>query len=274
MALRRLDLRGLHRQPQGAASDALRARRRVQDRSSDAVRHPRRGAGRRRRRPPATDPSSSTASCVDELRVPDEEIQAALRRIPADLQEALDVAHDRILAYHAHEAGDRQTEDFESDGIRVRHLVRPVARAGCYAPGRPGPLPVDRADVRRSGPGGRRRGDRPVRAARAGRADRRRLAGRGGGGRGRRGLSGGRGPGHRGHGLRHRVDRGGRRHRRSGQPLRGRGQAPGVGDGRGGLGLRRPVRGGGDRRPRARRPSWPPSTWSSRPSTGPTAWPG
>ena len=59
-----------------------------------------------------------------------------------------------------------------------------------------------------------------------------------------------------------------------GQPLRGRGQAPGVGRGRGGLGLRRPVRGGGHRRRRTPRPSWPPSTWSSRPSTAPTDWPG
>jgi histidinol dehydrogenase len=47
----------------------------------------------------------------------------------------LDIAHDRILAYHAHESGDPPTDDFESGGIEVRHLVRPVARAGCYAPG-------------------------------------------------------------------------------------------------------------------------------------------
>ncbi len=72
---------------------------------------------------------------IDELRVPEGEIQAALRRVPADLQDALDVAHDRILSYHAHESGDPSTEDFESGGIEVRHLVRPVARAGCYAPG-------------------------------------------------------------------------------------------------------------------------------------------
>jgi histidinol dehydrogenase len=72
---------------------------------------------------------------LDELRVPEEEIQAALRRVPAGLQEALDVAHDRILAYHAHEAGDAVADDFESGGISVRHLIRPVSRAGCYAPG-------------------------------------------------------------------------------------------------------------------------------------------
>jgi histidinol dehydrogenase len=72
---------------------------------------------------------------LDELRVPDEEIQAALRRVPSELQDALDVAHDRILAYHAHESGEAPIADFESGGIGVRHLVRPVSRAGCYAPG-------------------------------------------------------------------------------------------------------------------------------------------
>jgi len=71
---------------------------------------------------------------LDALRVPAEEIARALDRIPVDLGEALDVAHDRILAYHAHEVGD-VPETFTNAGVTVRHLVRPVARAGCYAPG-------------------------------------------------------------------------------------------------------------------------------------------
>ncbi len=71
---------------------------------------------------------------VDELLVPAAEIQAALGRIPVALQDALDVAHDRVLAYHAHEAAG-PAGDFASGGITVRHLVRPVSRAGCYAPG-------------------------------------------------------------------------------------------------------------------------------------------
>jgi len=71
---------------------------------------------------------------IEALRVPADEIRAALDRVPAPLQEALDVAHDRILAYHAHEAAE-VPEAFVSGGVTVRHLVRPVARAGCYAPG-------------------------------------------------------------------------------------------------------------------------------------------
>ena len=72
---------------------------------------------------------------LDELRVPAAEIRAALGRVPSELQDALDIAHDRILAYHAHESAAAAADDFDSGGIRVRHLVRPVGRAGCYAPG-------------------------------------------------------------------------------------------------------------------------------------------
>jgi histidinol dehydrogenase len=134
MALRRLDFRGFTGSRR-ALRDALPRPDDVQDRSSedvrsilDAVRA--NGDAALRRLTKQFDGVE-----LDDVRVPPEEIQAALRRIPGDLQEALDVAHDRILAYHAHEAGDGQTEDFDSDGIRVRHLIRPVARAGCYAPG-------------------------------------------------------------------------------------------------------------------------------------------
>lgn len=72
---------------------------------------------------------------IDELRVPPEEVAAALQRIPADLRKALDVAAERIRSYHSHEAAAGASDDFESGGIQVTHLTRPVARAGCYAPG-------------------------------------------------------------------------------------------------------------------------------------------
>lgn len=72
---------------------------------------------------------------VDDLRVAPDELDAALDRIPGDLREALELAHARILAYHAHESGGKEPDDFDSEGVTVRHLRRPVARAGCYAPG-------------------------------------------------------------------------------------------------------------------------------------------
>ncbi|HUA95164.1 MAG TPA: histidinol dehydrogenase [Acidimicrobiales bacterium] len=70
---------------------------------------------------------------VDGLGVPGDEIGAALARIPSDLRQALEAAWARISAYHALEAPE--PPDFVDAGVRVRHLVRPVERAGCYAPG-------------------------------------------------------------------------------------------------------------------------------------------
>src|SRR5580693_3178103 len=60
-------------------------------------------------------------------------IIAALARIDDDLREALEVAYRRIHAYHAQEG--TPPGDVVDGGIRVRHLRRPVERAGCYAPG-------------------------------------------------------------------------------------------------------------------------------------------
>ncbi len=72
---------------------------------------------------------------VDDLRVDPDEVGGAVDRVPVELRRALEVAHDRILAYHVHESGGKEPDDYQSGGIGVRHLVRPVARAGCYAPG-------------------------------------------------------------------------------------------------------------------------------------------
>ncbi len=72
-------------------------------------------------------------AAIDDLRVPAAEVMAALERIPSDLRQALELARERIWAYHAHEG--TPPGDLISDGVTVRHLVRPVARAGCYAPG-------------------------------------------------------------------------------------------------------------------------------------------
>jgi len=70
---------------------------------------------------------------VDALRVDHEEISAAIEAIAPDLRAALELAYGRILAYHRHEPAPVGT--FELDGVTVRHLVRPVRRAGLYAPG-------------------------------------------------------------------------------------------------------------------------------------------
>ena len=134
MTLRRLDVRGFTGNRR-ALREVLPRPTDEQDRSSEAVASiiaevRAGGDGALRRLTQQFDGVE-----LDELRVEEAEIQAALARVPLPLQEALDVAHDRILAYHAHEAARPEVETFESGGIEVRHLVRPVARAGCYAPG-------------------------------------------------------------------------------------------------------------------------------------------
>lgn len=70
---------------------------------------------------------------LERLRVPESEIRAAAGRVRPELRRALETAHENLVAYHAFEAPD--PGDFVRGGLRVRHLVRPVERAGCYAPG-------------------------------------------------------------------------------------------------------------------------------------------
>jgi histidinol dehydrogenase len=62
-----------------------------------------------------------------------EDLEAALAGLDPALRSALELAYARILAYHGHEPGP--VPDFENDGVVVRHLLRPVDRAGLYAPG-------------------------------------------------------------------------------------------------------------------------------------------
>lgn len=70
---------------------------------------------------------------VGELRVPEARIRESLDSVDWGLREALELAYRRILAYHEHEPEPRV--DFELDGVIVRELLRPVSRAGLYAPG-------------------------------------------------------------------------------------------------------------------------------------------
>jgi len=67
------------------------------------------------------------------MRVPPDEISAALTRVDPQLRAALELAYARITAYHAHEGTPPGV--FESGGVSVAHLTRPVSRAGIYAPG-------------------------------------------------------------------------------------------------------------------------------------------
>jgi histidinol dehydrogenase len=129
MSLRRIDLRGIT----GDLRSALPRPHDEQERSSEAVAEiiadvKARGDAALRGLTERFD-----HVVLDDLRVPAAEILAAQERVSPELRAALQVAHDRILAYHAHEAPP--VDDFESGGITVRHLTRPVERAGCYAPG-------------------------------------------------------------------------------------------------------------------------------------------
>ncbi len=73
------------------------------------------------------------ADVADGLMVPPEEIEVARSRVPWEVRDALELAYGRIVAYHAHEG--TPPGEFESGGVTVDHLFRPVRRAGLYAPG-------------------------------------------------------------------------------------------------------------------------------------------
>jgi histidinol dehydrogenase len=70
---------------------------------------------------------------IDELRVEQGELDAALKAIPTALREALEAARDSIAAFH--DAQVRPEGRHERNGIVVRDLFRPVDRAGLYVPG-------------------------------------------------------------------------------------------------------------------------------------------
>jgi histidinol dehydrogenase len=70
---------------------------------------------------------------VDDLRVPTEELQAALDDTPPEFRAALDYAREQITAYHEAQLGEDVR--VERDGVLLRELVVPVDRAGLYVPG-------------------------------------------------------------------------------------------------------------------------------------------
>lgn len=67
-------------------------------------------------------------------RVPPDEVDAARRAVDADVTRALVAAADAVRGYHERQVGP-DPEPFTRDGVTVRDVVRPVARAGLYVPG-------------------------------------------------------------------------------------------------------------------------------------------
>jgi histidinol-phosphate aminotransferase len=62
------------------------------------------------------------------------EIDESVGEIPGSLTGSLVTAWKRLLAYHRHQAGD-DPATFSDGTVRIDELVRPVRRAGLYAPG-------------------------------------------------------------------------------------------------------------------------------------------
>ena len=75
---------------------------------------------------------------VDDLVVPQAEIDGALAGVSPLLREALESARASILAYHR--ATMPEELRHERDGLVVRDLRRPVERVGVYVPGGTAPL--------------------------------------------------------------------------------------------------------------------------------------
>ncbi|MCP5017776.1 MAG: histidinol dehydrogenase [Ketobacter sp.] len=69
-----------------------------------------------------------------DLVVPDSRLQDALDRIPADQRVALQVAAERVRAYHEHQKQDSWSYT-EADGTLLGQKVTPLDRVGLYVPG-------------------------------------------------------------------------------------------------------------------------------------------
>ncbi len=70
---------------------------------------------------------------LERVRVPAEDIDAALAATPDDVRAALELARDRIRAHH--ETQLRAEVVHDTDGVHIRSFHRPVDRVGCYVPG-------------------------------------------------------------------------------------------------------------------------------------------
>ncbi|GAA0777556.1 histidinol dehydrogenase [Roseibium denhamense] len=74
------------------------------------------------------------AASMAELKVTSAEIEAAVREVPAQTLDALQLAHDRIYAHHSRQVpkDDRYTDPI---GVELGSLWTPVEAVGIYVPG-------------------------------------------------------------------------------------------------------------------------------------------
>lgn len=71
---------------------------------------------------------------IDDARVPADQLRAALDAAAPELRAALEVAVGRIREYHALQRAPAEPA-LERDGVSLREVAVPVARAGLYVPG-------------------------------------------------------------------------------------------------------------------------------------------
>ena len=70
----------------------------------------------------------------DPLRVTQAESDAAWERTPAELRQALEIAADRICAFHSRQYRQSWIE-WDGEGGALGQIIRPLQRVGIYAPG-------------------------------------------------------------------------------------------------------------------------------------------
>ena len=79
-------------------------------------------------------------STLDSLRVPQERIDMAWERTDPALREALELAAQRIDAFHRHQPRNSWLE-WDQEGGALGQIVRPLQRVGIYAPNGRAPYP-------------------------------------------------------------------------------------------------------------------------------------
>jgi histidinol dehydrogenase len=74
------------------------------------------------------------AHSVAALEIPRSELELALTNLPAAQRDALEIAAQRIRAYHAHQRQESWSYT-EADGTRLGQQITPLDRVGLYVPG-------------------------------------------------------------------------------------------------------------------------------------------